>query len=100
ARFFASRGVGTGDRVAILMENRPEYLFALMGASKLRAVAACLNTHIVGSALAHAVRLGTPKLLLAGTEHESAVSQALGRTDSPPLVTLGNRGERSAASAD
>src|SRR6185503_4332344 len=61
ARFLAARGVGPGDSVALLMDNRPEYLFTLMGLSKIRAVAACINTNLVGAPLAHAVRIVEPK---------------------------------------
>lgn len=94
ARFFSRQGVRAGDRVAILMDNRPEYLFALMGLSKLRAVAACVNTHVTGSALSHAVRIGEPALVLTGTEHAEAIAAAFGPENppGPPILTLSDRG--------
>jgi acyl-CoA synthetase (AMP-forming)/AMP-acid ligase II len=88
ARFFARQGVGPGDAVALFMDNRPEYLFALMGLSKLRAVAACLNTHVTGSALAHAVRIGEPKFILAGTEHADAISRTVEGGAEPAVRVL------------
>lgn len=95
ARFFTARGVGPGDTVALLMDNRPEYLFTIMGLSKIGAVCACVNTHATGSALAHAVRLGKPRFLLAGTEHAAAASKALSENADSPLsvVVISDRGE-------
>lgn len=77
ARFFAAHGVARGDSVALMMDNRPEYLFALMGLSKLSAVTACINTNLVGSTLAHAVRISKPKLVIEGIEHSGVVTRAL-----------------------
>jgi acyl-CoA synthetase (AMP-forming)/AMP-acid ligase II len=91
ARFFLSLGVAHGDVVTLVMDNRPEYLFALMGLSKIRAVAACVNTNVTGSALAHAVRIGKPRLVLAGSEHEAAVreiSAALGEGFARPRIVV------------
>lgn len=94
ARFFAAQGVGRGESVAIVMDNRPEYLFALMGLSKLHAVSACLNTNIVGTPLVHAVRLAKPKIVLAGTEHAGTVSRAFDEAkEQTRLFTVSNRGD-------
>src|SRR5687768_11696736 len=42
ARFFQSRGVGQGDAVALLMDNRPDYLFVVFALIRLRAIAALI----------------------------------------------------------
>ena len=39
--------VAKGEVVALLMENRPEYLMAWLGLVKTGAVAALINTHLV-----------------------------------------------------
>ncbi|MGB1582108.1 MAG: AMP-binding protein, partial [Nevskiales bacterium] len=44
AHYLAAQGVGSGDAVAVLMENRPEVLFAVAGIVKLGAVASMINT--------------------------------------------------------
>ncbi len=46
-------GVGKGDRVAIIMGNRPEYLFLWFGLSKLGAVEVPVNTAHRGELLAY-----------------------------------------------
>jgi len=78
ARFFQNLGIREGDVVAILMDNRPEFLFALTALNRLRAAGALINTNIAGTALAHAIRIAKPTLLLVGQEHagkaESVVS--------------------------
>ena len=46
-------GIGKGDRVAIIMGNRPEYLFLWFGLSKLGAVEVPVNTAHRGDLLAY-----------------------------------------------
>src|SRR5512146_676452 len=40
---FAAQGVGAGDRVALLLGNRPEFLIALLAALELGAIAVPLS---------------------------------------------------------
>jgi fatty-acyl-CoA synthase len=61
-------GVRRGDVVALAMENRPEFFFAWFGLAKLGAVAAFLNTHIGGRALAHALRTTGASRAIVGEE--------------------------------
>jgi acyl-CoA synthetase (AMP-forming)/AMP-acid ligase II len=77
ARLLLAEGVTRTDVVALVMDSRPEYVFALLGASKLGAVTACVNTNLTGSALAHAMRVANVRLVVAGSEHENAVDQVL-----------------------
>jgi acyl-CoA synthetase (AMP-forming)/AMP-acid ligase II len=69
ARALRALGVGPGDAVALLMDNRPEYLFAVTALSRLRAVAALVNNQIGGEALAHAIRVAGARRVLVGAEH-------------------------------
>ena len=46
ARILHDRGVGNGDRVAILMMNRPEYLEAVAAIMRLGAIAVPLNARL------------------------------------------------------
>jgi len=81
ARFFASEGVGRGDVVAVFMDNRPDYLFAVMGLAKLGAVAALINTNLVGKALAHAVRVAAAKKIFVGAEHAATIARVIDQLD-------------------
>lgn len=51
ANGFAELGIGHGDRVAMLLPNRPEFLWTLWGLGKLGAVAVPLNTAARGDML-------------------------------------------------
>src|SRR6202008_1306290 len=44
----AEPGVGRGDVVALILENRPEFLWHLLGLHKLGAVASLINTQLTG----------------------------------------------------
>ena len=73
ARLFEREGVGRGDVVALMMDNRPEYLFAVHGLGKLGAAAALINTNLGGGPLVHAVGISGARKVLAGDEHAAAV---------------------------
>lgn len=49
--FLRSKGLGQGDRVAILCSNRPAYLVAWFGIANLGAIAVSVNTGLVGDGL-------------------------------------------------
>ena len=74
AAFFAGEGVKKNDVVAILMDNRPEFLFALMGLARLGATASLINTNLVGKALAHALNVCGASRVLAGSERLDALA--------------------------
>jgi len=96
AHVLVGRGIAHGDVVSLVMDNRPEYLFALMGAIQLRAVVACVNTNLSGSALAHAIGVARPRIVVAGSEHEGAVRDVLGSAQEgsvqTPLLVQADRG--------
>ena len=69
AHWACSSGIGRGDVVALLMENRPEYLSTWLGLAKLGVVTSLLNTHLTGRSLGHLIRAGgNGRHLIAGSE--------------------------------
>ena len=62
-------GVRSGDAVAVLMDNRIEYLSLVCAVAKLGATASLLNTNLRGGGLAHSLSCAPPRLLVAGEEH-------------------------------
>ncbi len=74
ANFFRGRGIGKGDVVALLMDNRPDYVFVTLGLNRLGAVSALINTNITGAGLVHAINIAKPKLAVIGAEHLDAVA--------------------------
>jgi acyl-CoA synthetase (AMP-forming)/AMP-acid ligase II len=68
ADFFAREGIKQGDVVALVMENRPDYVFAVMGLNRLGATSSLINTNLSGRALVHAIRVCNASRILVGEE--------------------------------
>lgn len=68
ARWAQSIGLKQGDAVALLMENRPEYLFAWTGLLKIGVTVALINTNLRERALAHSLAISGAKNLVLGAE--------------------------------
>lgn len=60
ATALAVRGVGPGDRIALLSENRFEVLEVLLAAARLGAIVACQNWRLAPPELAHCLALVEP----------------------------------------
>ncbi len=69
AAVLTARGVREGDRVAILSENRIEYLEAFLAAGRIGAVLACQNWRLAAPELAHCLALVSPSAVLASPRH-------------------------------
>ncbi len=76
--------VARGDRVAILSENRPEYLELELACAKLGAILACQNWRLAPPELKHCVGLVSPKLVVVSERH----AELLGRAQGGPVATL------------
>jgi fatty-acyl-CoA synthase len=83
AHWALARGLHRGDVVALLMENRPEYLAVWMGFAKAGVTTALLNTNLRGEALAHSVRTASAIGVVLGAECAEAW-QSLG-ADAPAV---------------
>jgi fatty-acyl-CoA synthase len=72
ARWAREQGLGTGDVVAQLMGNRPEFVIHWLGLAKLGVVTALINTNLSGRPLAHSLEVsGARQLILDASLHES-----------------------------
>ena len=69
-------GVGRGDRVAVLSENRLEYVEALLAAARLGAIAACQNWRLTAGELARCLALVEPRLTLVSPRHRGLLAAA------------------------
>ncbi|HEX9646298.1 MAG TPA: AMP-binding protein [Alphaproteobacteria bacterium] len=74
AHALAARGIGRGDRVAILSENRAEYLELEFAAAKLGAIVPALNWRLGADELDYCVALTTPKAALVSPRHAAALA--------------------------
>jgi fatty-acyl-CoA synthase len=80
AALFAERGVGEGDRVAILCRNRLAFFEALFACARLGAILVPLNWRMPPAELDPLLAHSGPKLLLHGGEDSAVVR----RLASPP----------------
>lgn len=82
----AARGVRHGDRIALLSENRAEYLEIELAAALLGAIVACQNWRLSGEELRHCIRLVTPRLLIVSARYRSAAAALA--LDPLPVLTI------------
>ncbi len=82
----AAAGLGRGERVAIVAQNRPEYLDLYAAAARLGAIVVPVNWRLSPEEMAHAVTDTTPRLLLADPEYQPALAAL--RERSPGLAGL------------
>jgi len=83
ARLLAARGIGRGDRVAILDKNSPAFYDVLFGAAKLGAVLIGLNYRLAADELRAIVADAEPKLCFVSDGLRSLLPATAG------VVTLG-----------
>jgi len=84
ARVLQEKGVGRGDRIALLSENRPEYLEIELAAALLGAIVACQNWRLAAGELKHCVALVEPALAIVSARY----SETLAGLDLGPLPRL------------
>ena len=88
ANALATRGVGRGDRVAILSENRVEYVELEFACAKLGAIVAALNWRLAPGELEHCVALAAPKAAIVSPRHARALDELAARP--PDVIELGD----------
>lgn len=91
-------GVGRGDRVAILSENRPEYLELELACAKLGAILACQNWRLAPPELRHCVALVSPALCVVSERHAPLLERAA--AGPIPALRLGEEYEAQLGAAE
>ena len=84
AGLLASKGVGQGDRVALLCRNRIEFFELLFACGKLAAVLVPLNWRMPASELLALIQDAEPALLIFGAEDAETAAE-LGQANLPLL---------------
>ena len=75
AHTFAAHGLGRGDTASLFMENRIEFLAAIIALNKLGAVAGLINTNLTGRPLTHCIPTTESKLCIVGEEKVAALNE-------------------------
>ena len=86
ARWALDQGLGKGDVVCLLMTNRPEYFAIWLGITSVGAVVSLLNTNLVGSSLAHCIRVVSPKHLVVSAEFTDTLTDVFPQLEPAPVV--------------
>ena len=68
SRWALAQGLNKGDAVCLLMPNRPEYMAAWLGITRVGGIAALLNTNLTGPSLAHCINIVEPKHVIVAAE--------------------------------
>src|SRR5256714_8813977 len=76
-RWALEQGLVPRDVVCLVMPNCPDCLAAWLGITRTGAVAALVNTNLVGESLAHAIRVTAPKCMVVGADLAEAVAAVI-----------------------
>ena len=68
ANWAIDKGYKYGDVISLLMENKPEFLFAWIGLAKIGIITACLNSNIKGKSLSHCICASKSASIIIGEE--------------------------------
>jgi acyl-CoA synthetase (AMP-forming)/AMP-acid ligase II len=88
AHLLADRGVGRGDRIALLMMNSVEFEESYFAIAKLGATAVPLNWRLVPDELAFILGDAGATTIIFGSEFASVVEELRGRTGETALATF------------
>jgi acyl-CoA synthetase (AMP-forming)/AMP-acid ligase II len=72
----SGRGISMGDRVAVLSENRAEYLEVLLAAAALGAVVACQSWRVALPELSHCLTLAEPALAFVSPRYGETLTRS------------------------
>jgi acyl-CoA synthetase (AMP-forming)/AMP-acid ligase II len=78
ARHLADRGVSRGDRVLVMLTNRPEFPMAINAASRLGAAAVLVNSAWKALEVTNAVALCAPRCAIADAGGASVLASIMG----------------------
>jgi len=86
AHWAVAQGIRRGDAVALLMENRPDYIAAWLGLFKAGASVALINTNLTGAGLAHSIAIANAAHAIVGDEMKVAFEGAMPFLEKPPRL--------------
>ncbi len=74
-------GLVRGDTVGVLMENRIEFLVAIIALNKLGVTSALINTNLTGRPLIHCIRITASRMCIVGEERVNAIDEVRGEEE-------------------
>lgn len=98
ARTLKNAGIGAGDVVALLIDNRPATLMLVAALAKIGAAAAMCNTKQRGNVLAHSLGAVEPRAMLVGAEFRAVFDEVRAYDTVKSLSPVWMVNEKAAAS--
>lgn len=93
AHWAMAQGIARGAAVALLMENRPDFIAAWLGMFKVGASVALINTNLTGQALAHSIAIAGAQHAIVGDELKDEFEGARAFLEKVPHGWIQNGGE-------
>ncbi|WP_418319886.1 class I adenylate-forming enzyme family protein [Piscinibacter sakaiensis] len=75
AQALLARGLSPGDRVAVLAENRHEYVVLQLAAASTGVIVACLNWRLIDAELRHCIQLVAPRMVFVSARHSAMLAR-------------------------
>ena len=97
ASVLARLGVAPGERVAIVSENRAEYLVLQLACAKLGAILACQNWRLSAPELQHCLNLVSPRVIVVSPRHAATMNKVA--TANAATLELGAEWDRALRAA-
>ncbi len=88
AKWALDQELAKGDAVCLFMPNRPEYLAAWLGITKVGGAVALLNTNLQSSSLAHSINIVEPRHVIAAAELVDCLTTAIPYLTAPPTIWI------------
>ena len=75
ARLLVSKGISRGDTVALFMENRAEFVLAMLAVVKLGASCSLINNSLSGAGLVHCIKATDARACIVGEERTAILDE-------------------------
>jgi len=92
ANFLASKGIGKGDRVAIMLPNIPEFVYSFYAIQKIGAIAVPFNTMYKGREILHILNDSGARAIITLSNFAPLINEL--KPDAPALEHIILTGER------
>jgi citronellyl-CoA synthetase len=88
ANTFLAKGISKGDVVIVLLDNRPQLLFCIVGLAKIGAIASLINPNLRGAVLEHCVTIEPTRTYIIDEELVDAFEEIRPALNMPPSSAL------------
>lgn len=75
-----------GDCVALLLENKPEYIATWIGLSKIGVISALINTNLMNQPLLHSIKIAQPKAVIYSSSLQESINTVADELDDIQVI--------------